>query len=175
MNTIYTKNYKNKFSHLALLTILLAISGFANNAWADTLEVEEKIILPAPSKAVWALIGGFHALDRWHPDVAASTMIGTGKQVGDVRVLTLNNNATIVEKLDAYSEKTMTLHYRILESPLPIANYAASLSVIRLENNMTEVIWKSSFIAVGVSGDEAKKIISGIYSTGFQSLNDLYK
>ena len=175
MNTIYIRNTKNKFSSLVFLILFLSIASLSNDLCAETLEVEEKITLPASSKAVWALVGGFHALDRWHPDVATSTMIGTGKQAGDVRVLTLNNNETIVEKLDSYSEKTMSLQYRILESPLPIANYAASLSVISLENNKTEVIWRSSFIAVGVSGDEAKKIISGIYSTGFQSLNELYK
>lgn len=172
---MHEKYNKFKVRRLVLLTVFLMVSGLSNSLWADTLEVEEKIILPASSKAVWALIGGFHALDRWHPDVATSIMTGTGKQAGDIRLLTLNNNATIVERLDSYDEKSMTLRYRILESPLPIENYAASVSVISLEKNMAEVIWKSSFNAVGVSNDEAKQIISGIYLTGLQSLNELFQ
>ena len=175
MKTNNAKNDKNKFSRLVIFTLFLTISGLSSSLWADTPNVEKKTTLPASSKAVWALVGGFYAMDRWHPDVATSTMIGTGKQAGDVRVLTLHNNATIVEKLDAYDEKTMTLQYRILESPLPIENYTASLSVTSVKNNMAEVTWKSSFNAAGVSEEEAKQIISGIYSTGLQSLHELFK
>lgn len=175
MKIFNIQNINIKFRNLVFIIIFPTIFGLSNSLWADTLEVEEKIILPAPSKAVWALIGGFHALDRWHPDVATSTMIGTGKQAGDVRVLTLHNNERIVEKLDTYDEKTMSLRYRILESPLPIENYAASLSVTSIDNNMTVVIWKSSFNAAGASKEEAKQIISGIYITGLQSLKNLFK
>ena len=154
--------------------LALIVLGQSVSLSADELMVEEKIVLNASSKAVWALVGGFKALDRWHPDVAESTLIGTGKEVGDIRVLTLNNNQTIVEKLESYDESAMTFEYRILESPLPIKNYLASIAVINKEDHLTEVIWKSSFNAVNVSDDEVKQIISGIYKTGLNSLHELF-
>lgn len=101
-------------------------------------------------------------------------MLGTGKEVGDIRVLTLKNNLKIVEKLELYDENAMTLQYLILESPLPVENYHASLTVKNIDNKKTEVIWQSSFNAVGASKEEVKETISGIYMTGFNSLVRLF-
>ena len=137
--------------------------------------VEEKIVLNESSKAVWALVGGFKALDRWHPGVIESTLMGTGREKGDIRILTLDNNDTIVERLDFYDENSMMLQYKILESPLPIENYTASITVTKKDENLTEVIWKSTFDAVNISDDEVKQIIRNIYMAGFQSLNDIFK
>ena len=175
MKITCSKNKNYKLHNLILLVFVLIGVVLSKSLWADALKVEEKVVLNASSKAVWALVGGFKALDRWHPDIAESMLIGTGKEAGDIRILTLNNNDTIVERLDSYDENSMILQYRILESPLPIENYLASITVISIDENLAEVIWKSSFNAVSVSEDEVKQIISGIYLTGFQSLNDLFK
>ena len=150
-------------------------AGLSKSLRAEALMVEEKIVLNVSSKAVWALVGGFKALDRWHPDITDSNLIGTGKEAGDIRILTLGNNDTIVERLDFYDENSMTLQYRILESPLPIENYTAILTVINKDENLAEVVWKSSFNAVNINEDEIKKIIKGIYLSGFQSLNNIFK
>ena len=175
MKIIYSKNNNYKFHKLILFVFVLIGLGLAKSLWAEELKVEEKIALNASSKAVWALVGGFNAMDRWHPDVAESVLIGTGKNAGDIRVLTLNNHKTIVERLDVYDENSMYLHYRILESPLPIENYTASITVTNIDENLAEVTWQSSFNAVDVGDDEAKKIISGIYLAGLNSLNKLFK
>ena len=157
--------------------MLLILIVFCQSAalWANELKVEEKIVLNASTNAVWALVGGFKALDRWHPDVEESTLIGTGQEVGNVRILTLTNKETIVERLEFYDENTMNFQYRILESPLPIENYIASISVKNIDDNMTEVIWSSSFNAVEVGEEEVKQIISGIYIAGLKSLNSLFE
>lgn len=175
MKITYSKNKNYKLHNLILFVFVLIGVGLTNNLWAEELKVEEKVALNASAEAVWALVGGFKALDRWHPDVAASVLIGTGKNAGDIRVLTLNNNKTIVERLETYDESAMYLQYRILESPLPIKNYIASITVKSIDENMAEVTWQSSFKAVDVSDDEAKKIISGIYLAGLNSLNKLFK
>ncbi len=175
MKLIYNNNKNYKLRTLYFFVFVLVGVGLSNSSWADTLMVEEKIVLNETSKAVWALVGGFKALDRWHPEVIESILIGTGKQKGDIRVLTLGNNDTIVERLDFYDEDSMTLQYRILESPLPIENYIASIVVNNKGENLTEVVWKSSFEAVNISNDEVKQIIRGIYLAGLQSLSDIFK
>ena len=175
MEIIYSKNKNYKLRNQFLLVFVLIGIGLLKGSWADTLMVEEKIVLNVSSKAVWALVGGFKAIDRWHPDITDSTLIGTGKDEGDIRILTLDNNDTIVERLDFYYENSMTLQYRILESPLPIENYTATITVINKDEDMAEVVWKSSFDAVSISEDEVKQIIRGIYLAGFQSLNNIFK
>ena len=168
-----------KSKTLLHLVIILKLSlvgmGIPMIIHAEELMVKEKILVNAPAKAVWAFIGGFKALDRWHPAVVSSTLLGTGKDIGDIRVLTLNDKENIVEKLEFYDDPTMSFRYQILESPLPVENYHASVTVKSTEDGMALVIWQSSFKAVGVSDDEVKNMISNIYLDGFKSLTQLYK
>ncbi len=167
---------ENKIKYTtAILTVLLIGLGCSTNLQAQQLMVEERVIVKAPVKAVWALIGGFQVLDRWHPAVFASALIGTGKDVGDIRVLTLGDESSIIEKLEFYDEAAMSLQYVILESPLPVENYHATLTVKKVGNNEAEVIWQSTFNAVDESNDVVKKIISDIYLAGLDSLITLYK
>ena len=58
---------------------------------------------------------------------------------------------------------------------MPIENYIASISVKNIDDNMTEVIWSSSFNAVEVGEEEVKQIISGIYIAGLKSLYSLFE
>lgn len=168
-------NKRSKFHEIALLVLGLVLIVMPMGLLADNVMVEEKVIVNAPVKAVWAIVGGFKALERWHPAIVSSTLLGTGKEVGDIRVLTLNDNLTVVEKLEFYDENAMSLQYKILESPLPIGDYHATIVAKQVDNGMTEVVWKSSFKAVGASDEEAKKIISDIYLAGFEALNGLFK
>ncbi len=162
---------------LRLVTILivgLVGIGLPIILYAEELMVKEETLLNAPAKAVWALVGGFQVLDRWHPAVVSSTLLGTGKEIGDIRVLTLNDNANIVERLEFYDDDAMTFRYQILESPLPVKNYRSSVTVKSAEDGKTIVIWQSSFKAEGASNDEAKKTISSIYLAGFELLAKLF-
>lgn len=175
MNNTYIANKKYRFSNLICFVFAFMVLVISVNLRADTLDIEEKIVINASAKAVWALAGGFKAIDRWHPDVADSTLIGTGKEAGDIRVLKLNNDKTIVEMLESYDENEMIFQYRIIESPLPVENYIASITVMSKDDNSTEIIWRSSFNAAGVSEGEAKELISGIYLTGLNALKRLFK
>lgn len=167
---------KNKVKHVAIILSFLLVSlGYSMNLYADQLMVEERVVVKAPAEAVWALMGGFQVLDRWHPAVLTTTLLGTGKDTGDIRVLALGNDVHIVEKLELYDEEAMFLQYAILESPLPVGNYHATITVKSIGNNEAEVIWQSNFNAVGASKDEVKKTISDIYLAGLNSLIKLYK
>lgn len=167
---------RNKFKYTVItLGLLLTSLVCSVNLHAEQLTVEEKVLVNAPAKAVWALIGGFQILDRWHPAVLTSTLLGTGKDVGNIRVLTLSKDVHIVEKMEFYDEAAMSFQYSILESPLPVKNYSATISVKSIADNKAEVIWKSKFNAANVSSDEVKKTISDIYLAGLNELITLYK
>ena len=166
---------KNKLNMIFTLFLLMIGFGQSVSLHAEPLMVEEKVIVSAPAKAVWALIGGFHVLDRWHPAVTQTTLIGTGKNIGDIRDLTLDNGQHVIERLEMYDETAMAFQYEIMKSPLPIADYHAVITVESVERNKAEVTWRSNFTAVGASDEEAKSIISGIYVAGLNSLMTLYK
>ena len=172
MKLQYKKNKLNIVFSIVLLFFCLGLSG---TLYADTLMVEEKVIVDSPAKAVWAFIGGFHVLDRWHPAVTESTLMGTGKNIGDIRDLTLDNGQHVIERLEMYDKSAMTFQYEIMKSPLPISDYHAVIIVESAEGNKAEVTWRSNFMAAGVSNEEAKDIIRGIYVAGLDSLVALYK
>jgi hypothetical protein len=170
------KVLKNKVKHAAITLCLLLVSlGYSMNLYADQLLVEERVLVNAPAKAVWALVGGFQTLDRWHPAVLESTLLGTGKDAGDIRILALGDDMHIVEKLVLYDEAAMSFQYSILESPLPVGNYLATITVKGAGNNKTEVIWQSNFNAVGAGNEEVRKTMSEIYLAGLNTLITLYK
>ena len=173
------RHFKHKRINILHVVIILIVglvgAGLPVILHAEELVVKEETLIDAPAKAIWALVGGFKALDRWHPAVVSSTLLGTGKEIGDIRVLTLADNENIVERLEFYDDKTMTFRYRILESPLPVEGYHASVTVENAEDDRAIVIWQSSFNAKGVSDDEVKKIIRSIYMAGFESLIELFK
>ncbi len=171
--------YKIKKSNIRIISfsLIMFFVGlvYSMSLHADQITVVEKVTINAPAKAVWALIGGFQVLDRWHPDVVTSKLIGTGKETGDIRVLTLANDMHIVEKLEVYDEAAMSLRYTILESPLPVENYHATITVKSVGANEAEVIWQSTMTAVGASNEEVIKAISDIYLAGLNRLITLYK
>ena len=88
---------------------------------------------------MWALVGSFCAIKDWHPAVADCE---TSKE-GDVtsRTLTLKDGSKIKERLTDAEETSYS--YAIVESPLPVKNYKATLSVEEDEDSpdRSEIHW----------------------------------
>jgi hypothetical protein len=93
-------------------------------------------VINAPIDQVWAHIRDFNGLANWHPAVAKSTIEGGGQsdRVGCVRVLTLQDGGVIRERLLEMSDLGHHYSYSILESPLPVANYRATLRLRRISD-----------------------------------------
>ena len=175
LSALFSRRTRTSLPVAVLCVISLQALALPSIVRAGEVMVKEETLVSAPAEAVWGFIGGFKSLDRWHPAIASSTLLGTGEEIGDIRVLTLNDGKQIVEKLESYDGQVMVLRYQILESPLPVANYHASVRVKSAEAGMALVTWESSFEAAGVSDEEAKKTISEIYLPGFESLTKLFK
>lgn len=129
--------------------------------------------LPVPARTVWDTVGGFNNLAKWHPAVARSDE--TQKGTSTVRTLTLHGGGTIVERLDAKDDKSRSYSYSILEGPLPVQKYQATLKVS--ENTDAAgctVEWASEFEASGAPAGDAEKVIRGIYEAGFDSLRKMF-
>ncbi len=76
------------------------------------------------------MIGGFHSLHEWHPAVAKCDIETEGDTT--LRRLHLVGGGTILEKLEK-SDDGQSYGYSILESPLPVKNYSATITVSEAE------------------------------------------
>jgi uncharacterized protein YndB with AHSA1/START domain len=130
--------------------------------------VDMSVQLNAPAAKVWALIGGFDALPRWHPAVASSTAATEGGAT--LRRLDLHGGGTIVEALEHRDDGARRYSYTIRSGPLPVANYRSELSVEEQGAKRCRVHWSSRFEPDGVPEPEAVEAIRGVYRAGLDSL-----
>ncbi len=151
--------------------LLAAGSGFA----AGSLSVMREATLDAAPTTAWKLIGNFNGLDVWHPALAGSTGKGSGTAVGSTRALSLVGGGTIDEKLTAYSAAKHSLSYAILKSPLPVKNYASTMTVSPTADGKSLVKWTSTFDASGADDAKAKEVIGGIYDAGLGKATAIFK
>jgi hypothetical protein len=129
--------------------------------------------LPVPARTVWDTVGGFNNLAKWHPAVARSDE--TKKGTATVRTLTLHGGGTIVERLDSKDDKSRSYTYSILEGPLPVQRYQATLKVSESADGIgCTVEWSSEFEPAGAGASDAEKVIRGIYEAGFDSLRKMF-
>ena len=86
-------------------------------------------VINAPAPEVWTLVRDFNALPAWHPAIAESR-IELNKQpdqIGCIRNFRLVDGGQIREQLLALSDYEYSVTYSILDSPMPLHEYVATL------------------------------------------------
>jgi hypothetical protein len=107
-------------------------------------------VIPAPPGAVWAVVRDFNALPNWTGFVAESRIEhnSSADRVGCIRNFRLKSGGRIRERLLALSDYDMSCTYSILESPMGVENYVASLRLIPItESDHTFAEWSAEFDA----------------------------
>jgi len=141
-------------------------------------KVTETITIKAPPAKVWAVIGDFNSMPKWHPAVKSSKVESKGGNT--FRLLTLKDGGTIYERLKEKNDADMRLKYEIIEGVLPVSDYYAVLSVKPGANaNESTVEWMGRFyrkyklnppIPAGQDDESALKAINGIFKPGLANL-----
>jgi hypothetical protein len=135
------------------LTLLALAALFAFSAVAEAVEVKKRREAPGTPAAIWEVVGDFCAIKNWHPAVAQCDEITEGDDV--FRILTLKDGGKIKELLTEKGDTSYS--YEIIESPLPVRNYKATLKIGEDdEPERIEILWTAEFDANGVS-DAIKK------------------
>jgi len=135
------------------------------------LEVERRLSLATRADEVWDRIGDFGDLS-WHPAAKATDLLDSGDFIQ--RIVTLPDDAVIIERLDDMDDVGKSYFYSIVESPLPVSAYRSTLVVTAVEDGC-EVSWRSEFEANGVDDESAKNAVAGIYEAGFSALAKLFR
>jgi hypothetical protein len=134
-------------------------------ATAQAVESSAKAASKLPADAMWAKIGDFCGIGKWHPAVEKCELSADGK----MRTLSLKGGGTIVEKLVKMDAAHHSYTYAIVSSPLPVAHYKSTISVAG-KGTGSVVKWVGKYQAKGASDADAKKAIDGIYDSGLKSL-----
>lgn len=140
-------------------------------------QVFKSVVIAAPVEHVWSKIRDFNDLPEWHPGIRESHIEGGGRgdAVGSVRRLTLTDGAEIREQLTALSDSPRSCEYRMLESPLPISNYSATLSLRPITlGNHTYAEWCAGFDVASEQEAEMIELLGeGVFQTGLARLAEM--
>ena len=131
-------------------------------------------VINAPAAKVWERVRDFNGLPRWHPAIRESR-IENGEpsdKVGCVRDFHLQNGDRLREKLLGLSDYDMFCTYAILESPMPLQNYIATLRLTPItDGDRTFAEWSAEFDAAPEAADGLVSGIGGnVFQGGFESL-----
>jgi hypothetical protein len=105
-------------------------------------------VVDAPAAQVWALVRDFNGLPQWAPFVAESRIEQNAKsdQVGCVRNFRLRDGGTVRERLLALSDYDFAVSYAILDSPMAVENYVATLRLMPVtDGDRSYVEWTAEF------------------------------
>jgi hypothetical protein len=131
-------------------------------------------VIDAPADRVWAVVRDFDGLPAWHPLIADSRIEGGGAsdRIGCIRNFHTKDGGQIREQLLTLSDFDYECTYSILESPMGVANYVATLKLTPItDGNRTFAEWSAEFDC-----DEARErdltqtIGQGVFQGGFDAL-----
>ena len=137
-------------------------------------DVHTSSVINAPADRVWATVRDFNALPDWMPPVVDSRIEGSGPsdRVGCVRAFRMADGGALRERLLALSDYEYSCTYSILDSPMPVTNYVATLRLFPVtDGNRTFIEWSARF---DCPPDEAARLVDdigrGVFQAGFDSL-----
>lgn len=135
-------------------------------------------VIAAPAPTVWGIIRDFNALPQWTPFVVDSRieMGMRSDQVGCIRQFKLKDGGSIREKLLSLSDYDLSCSYSILESPMGVSNYLATLSLIPItDTNFTFAQWQADFdCATEKESSLVQQIGEGVFLTAFKALQQRF-
>ncbi len=131
-------------------------------------------VIGAPADRIWQAIRDFNALPDWVPAVRESRIEGgqPSDQVGCVRAFRLEDGGFLRERLLALSDYDYSVTYAILESPMGVENYVATLKLVPVtDGGRTFAEWTAEFDCdPAAEADLVTNIGNGVFQAAFDAL-----
>ena len=118
-----------------------------------------------PADDVWALIGDFGGLHRWHPHVRGLDLSWEGR----IRTVHYADGSRAVERLEARSDASRRYVYVVVDGHVPVQNCRATLHV-RSRSGGCAVVWSCEFEPLGDGENSASVAIEKMYREGLGAL-----
>jgi hypothetical protein len=132
-------------------------------------------VINAPAKKVWNRVRDFNGLPKWHPRIRDSRIEDAlpSDKVGCIRNFHLQNGDTIREQLLGLSDYDLFCTYAILESPMPLTDYVATLKLTPVtDGDRCFVEWTAEF---NCDPDKEQELVSSVGQNVFQGGFDALK
>ena len=131
-------------------------------------------VIEAPVARVWEKVRDFNGLPRWVPAVRESR-IENGEpadRVGCVRDFRLQNGDRLREQLLGLSDYEYFCTYSILESPMVLTNYVATLRLTPItDGDRSFAEWSAEFdCATEAADDLVSNIGQNVFLAAFTAL-----
>jgi Polyketide cyclase / dehydrase and lipid transport len=131
-------------------------------------------VIDASADTVWQRVRDFNALPVWHPAIADSRIENNepSDRIGCVRHFHTRDGGMIRERLLALSDFDFSCVYEILESPMGVDNYVATLKLTPITDGARCFAeWSAEFdCAPGRERELNDTIGGGVFQGGFDSL-----
>ena len=131
-------------------------------------------VINAPAAKVWERVRDFNGLPNWHPRIRDSRIEDAlpSDKIGCIRNFNLQNGDNIREQLLGLSDYDLFYTYAILESPMPLTDYIATLRLTPVtDGELTFAEWSAEFnCAPEVEGDLINGISTNVFLGGFEAL-----
>jgi len=131
-------------------------------------------VIEAPADTVWSRVRDFNGLPQWHPDIADSRIENSepSDRVGCIRHFHTREGGRIREQLLALSDYDYSCSYSILESPMGVDNYVATLKLTPItDGDRTFAEWSAEFDCEEARERELSDLIGrGVFQGGFDAL-----
>ena len=131
-------------------------------------------VIDASAAKVWERVRDFNGLAKWHPRIRDSRIEDAlpADKVGCVRNFHLQNGELIRERLLGLSDYDMFCTYSILESPMPLEDYVATLRLTPVtDGDRCFIEWSAEFTCdPDLEGDLVSGIGGGVFQAGFDAL-----
>ena len=137
--------------------------------------VVRSTIIDAPVDALWSVLRDFNGHENWHPIVARSEIERSqpSDRIGCVRRFTLQDGSELREQLLGLSDYDMFCTYSILDSPMPLTNYVATLRLTPVtDGERTFIEWSADF---DCAPEREAELVGGIGGNVFQGGFDALK
>lgn len=131
-------------------------------------------VIDAEAAKVWERIRDFNGLSKWHPLIRDSRIEEAlpADKVGCIRNFNLQNGDNIREQLLGLSDYDMFCTYSILESPMPLTDYVATLRLTPVtDGSRCFAEWTAEFECdVDQESELVNKIGNDVFQVGFDAL-----
>ena len=131
-------------------------------------------VINAAADTVWSRIRDFNGLPQWHPAIADSRIENSqaSDRVGCIRHFHTRDGGMIRERLLGLSDYDFSCVYEILESPMGVENYVATLKLTPVtDGNVCFAEWSAEFeCAEGRERELSEQIGQGVFQLGFDAL-----
>ena len=131
-------------------------------------------VIEAPAKQVWDRVRDFNGLPKWHPRIRDSRIEDAlpSDKIGCVRNFNLQNGDNIREQLVGMSDYDLFYSYAMLDGPMPLSDYLATLRLTPVsDGDRCFVEWSAEFSCAPEDEDDlVNGIGTNVFQGGFEAL-----